>query len=64
MSCEPKRTSAYSNDLRWRMVYMVEMQNKRYRELAENLAVGPSTVYRTVSLSVSLGMLTKEAPTK
>ena len=38
MSCEPKRTSAYSNDLRWRTVYMVEMQNKQYREVAENLA--------------------------
>ena len=50
MSCEPRRTSAYSNDLRWRIVYMVEMQHKSYREAAENLAVDPSTVCRTVSL--------------
>ena len=50
MSCESKKTSAYSNDLRWCIVYMVEMQHKLYREVAENLAVDPSTVYRTVNL--------------
>ena len=50
MSCEPKRTSAYSNGLRMRIMYMVEMQHKPYREVAENLAVDPSTVYKTVNL--------------
>ena len=59
MSCEPKRTSAYSNDLRWRIVYMVEMQHKPYREVAENLAVDPSTVYRTVSLFSESGNVNK-----
>ena len=59
MSCEPRRTSAYSNDLRWRMVYMVEMQHKSYREVAENLAVDPSTVCRTVSLFSEFGNVDK-----
>ena len=59
MSCEPKRTSAYSNDLRWRMVYMVEMQHKPCREVAENLAVDPSTVSRTVSLFNESGNVNK-----
>ena len=59
MSCEPKRTSAYSNDLRWHMVYIVEMQHKPYHEVAENLAVDPSTVYRTVSLFSESGNVNK-----
>ena len=59
MSCEPKRASAYSNDLRWRMVYMVEMKHKPYREVAENLAVDPSTVCRTVNLFSETGNVDK-----
>ena len=58
MSCEPKRASAYSNNLRWHMVYMVEMQHKPYREIAESLAV--DCIEQSIS-SVSLGMLTKES---
>ena len=50
MSCEPNRTKAYSEDLRWRMVYHVEMKGKSCREAGENLAVDPSTVSRTVTL--------------
>ena len=60
MSYEPKTTSAYSNDLRWRMMYMVEMQHKPCREVAENLAVDLSLLCIEQSVfSVSLGVLTK-----
>jgi len=50
MSCEPNRTVPYSNDLRWCMVYQVEIQGKLYRKVGENLCVDPSTACRTVAL--------------
>ena len=50
MSCEGRRTKAYDNDLRWRMVYQVKVQNLRHREFARNLCVDQSTVSRTVAL--------------
>ena len=49
-SCEEKRTKAYANDLRWRMVYQARVQEKTYREIAANLNVDHSTVCRTVAL--------------
>ena len=59
MSCEPKRASAYSQDLRWRMVYQVEMQRKSCREVGENLNVNASTVCRTVALFNDTGTVDK-----
>lgn len=59
MSCEQKRTTAYSNHLRWRMVYVVEMQHKSYRQVAMNLAVDLSTVCRTISLFNESGNVDK-----
>ena len=59
MSCEPNRTKAYSEDLRWRMVYHVKMKGKSCREAGENLAVDPSTVIRTVTLFNTSGNVDK-----
>ena len=59
MSCEPKRASAYSNDLRWRMVYEVEALNKSISEVAGNLCVHPSTIRRTVDLFNMTGTVNK-----
>lgn len=59
MSCEPKHTVPYSNDLRWRMVYQVEIKGKSCREAGENLCVSPSTVCRTVALFNASGNVDK-----
>ena len=48
-SCEPGRTSAYSQDLRWRMVWQKEAQGRTCKEVALNLGVDAATVSRTVA---------------
>ena len=50
MSCEPRRTSAYSEDLRWRMVWQKEVLGLSYKEIGNHLNVDPSTVCRTVHI--------------
>ena len=67
-STEPCRTSPYSIDLRWKMVYQREIQGLTCREVAKNLNVDPSTVSRVVSRfgdtpNVEV-MARKGAPTK
>ena len=47
------------NDLRWRMVYQVKVQNLRHREVARNLCVDQSTVSRTVALFDDTGDVKK-----
>ena len=47
-SCESARTKAYSNDLRWRMVYQRCMLGLTYEEIASRLSVDPSAVWRAV----------------
>ena len=51
-SCEDKRSKAYSSDLRWRMIYQVEVLGMSYRKVAASLLVDPSTVHRTVGPGV------------
>ena len=48
-STDPYRTSAYSADMRWRMVYQHEVLGLTCRQAARNLNVDPSTVCRVVS---------------
>ena len=50
MSINPTRTSAYSEDLRWRMVWQKEGLGLSNNDIASNLGVDPSTVSRVVSL--------------
>lgn len=59
-SCEPKRTSAYSEDLRWRMVYQFEGLSLSYAQIASNLNVDEATVRRTVKLFRETGRVTKK----
>ena len=59
-SCEPRRCSTYSDDLRWRMVYQCEALNLTYDTVAANLNVGPSTMCRTIQLSSRTGHVTKK----
>ena len=62
-SCESKRTKAYSEDLRWRMIIcQIKCLNKKCQEVAENLNVDASTVYHTVKLFDSTGAVEKSYP--
>ena len=55
MSCEKDRCSAYSEDLRWRIVWQREALGLETRKIAENVGVDPSTVRRTLSLFKATG---------
>ena len=58
-SCEPRRSSAYSDDLRWRMVWQSEALGCSYSTIAQNLNVDKSTVCRTIQLFYSTGTVSK-----
>ena len=60
MSCEPTRSSAYSEDLRWRIVYQKEGMGLSYTEVAKNLSVDLSIVKRVVKLFNNTGNVTKK----
>ena len=49
-TCQPKRTSAYEDDLRWRMVWQRDGEGFTLEQVARNLNVDKSTVER-VTLS-------------
>ena len=59
-SCEASRTSAYSHDLRWRIVWQREALNLSVREVAGNLCVDPSTVSRITTLFRTTGDVAKK----
>ena len=46
--CEPRRCSAYGDDLLWRMVWQWERLGYTYDDVAKNLCVDKSTVKRIV----------------
>ena len=47
-SMEMHRTKAYGEDLKWRMVYQRLMLGLSYQQIATNLCVDTSTVWRAV----------------
>ena len=59
-SNEPTRTSAYSNDLRWRMVYQRKVLKYNYADISRNLGVDKSTVQSTVVLFNTTGTVNKK----
>lgn len=59
-SCEPDRCSAYSEDLRWRMVWQKEALGYSRSRIAENLGVDQSTVSRTLTLFSTTGQVSKK----
>ena len=59
-SYEPERTSAYSEDLRWRMVWQREALQYGYDNIGSNLGVDRSTVIRTVALFRATGTVSKK----
>ncbi len=59
-SYEPRRSSAYSDDLRWRMVYQRLALGYTCKRVATNLGVDPSTICRTVQLFERTGSVQKK----
>ena len=57
-SIEPVRSFAYSEDLRWRMVYQREVLGLSYRKIAGNLNFDHSTVSRVVTRFQAIGDVT------
>ena len=47
-SLEPLRGKAYHEDLKWCVIYQREMLGLNYQQIASNLNVYTSTVWRTV----------------
>ena len=60
-SCEPHRSSAYSEDLRWRMVWQCEALGYTHAGVAENLGVDRTTVSRTLQLFYTTGCVSKKS---
>lgn len=59
-SCESRRSSAYSEDLRWRIVWQREGLGYTYKQIATNLNVDASTVSRTLHLFRNSGSVCKK----
>ena len=59
-SCQPSRSSAYSEDIRWRVVWQSEALGYSPIEVAENLNIDVSTVRRVVSKFSTTGTVSKQ----
>lgn len=60
-SSEPWRTSPYSEDLRWKMVWQKEILGLTYSSIARNLSVDESTVMRILKLFWMTGLVAKRS---
>ena len=49
-SCEPSRSSAYSKDMRWRIVWQSYGLGVSNKEIASNLNIDVCTVRRIISI--------------
>lgn len=58
-SSEAHRTSAYHEDLRWRIVWLKEALGLNHHEVAKNLGVDKSTVQRTLKIFKTTGKISK-----
>ena len=58
-SCEPNRSTAYDEDLRWRIIYQRYGLELSYRKIGENLNVDPATVCRIVTAFDRTGSVKK-----
>lgn len=59
-TAQPQRTSPYSDELRWRMVYQYYGLKLRYRQIAANLNVDVSTVCRVINRYEETGDVSKK----
>ena len=58
-SCEPRRTVAYGDDLRWRIIYQWYGLQLSRQTIAMNLNMDQSTVHRTIALFDATGDVKK-----
>ena len=59
-SFEPKRSSAYAEDLRWRVVWQIEGLQYTQEQVARNLNIHQSTVSRITNLFRTTGNVCKK----
>ena len=59
-TCEPGRRSAYSKHLRWGIMWQREVLGYKYGQVASNLNVDVSTVWRIVKLFQETGCVDKK----
>lgn len=59
-SCERKRCSAYSEDMRWRIVWQREALSKSINDIAVNLCIDKSTVSRVLRIFHTSGNVSKK----
>ena len=60
-SCEKLRSSAYSEDLRWRVIWQRYALGCSRQEVAGNLSIDKSTVSRTTTLFNTSGTVSKKS---
>ena len=58
-SCGPGRTSPYSKDFQWRMVWQKEVMGLKLKNVATNLSVDISTVWKVIKLFENTGSVVK-----
>ena len=61
-SAESGRKAAYSDDLRWRIVWQRIAQEKPYRDIAKNLNISVGTVHNIWQKFEATGDISKEEP--
>lgn len=59
-SCEPRRSSAYSEDVRWRIVWQSQALSLSHTEIATNLNINISTVKRVLQIFTTTGDVCKK----
>ena len=60
-SYESRRSSAYSEDLQWRIIYQKLALGLSYGDISNNLGISKSTSQRTVSLFLTTGNVQKKS---
>ena len=62
-SAEPERKTAYSDDLRWRIVWQRITQEKPYRDIAKSLNISVGTVHNIWQKFEATGDISEEVTT-
>ena len=61
-SCKPHRTRTYSNDIRWKIVWLRAAKEYSCRKIASQLCIGYGTVIRTLKMFELSGDVAKRPP--
>ena len=62
LSAEPSRKTAYSDDLRWRIVWQRIVHDKPYRDIAKSLNISVGTVHNIWQKFEATGDVSKKVP--